>query len=197
MLGSVSDDELSANIWDYSDPAWIHEQLGNNPNAWLTWVYTLTEASKRLRPKPDASRTLPDGQELMLMTDAVYAMLLGYAFECGLKGLWVQKGNRIVADGRLQRIANVGDHELLQLANAVGIAEIEPTMEELDALNRLTPFIRFAGRYPIPITPEEMKPRAVAGQGKIAPGFYSLADFAVAERLLNRMTTRLRRALAR
>ncbi len=46
-------------IWDFNDPEWIHEQVGNNPLAWLAWVDTLTEAAKRIRPHGQPRARLP------------------------------------------------------------------------------------------------------------------------------------------
>ena len=65
----------------FSLPA-IHEMTGNNPRAWHASVETLHESAKRIKQRNAAS--LPDGTELMLATNGVYAMLLGYAIECAL-----------------------------------------------------------------------------------------------------------------
>ena len=174
-------------MWTPS-PEDLHEHLGNSPHAWLTWVDTLAQAAKQLRQRRTPA-TLPDGEEVMIMSDAVCAMLLGYAFEFALKGLWVKQGNKIVSGGKLQKIPGGESHQLLRLAGKVGITA---TPEEFDALNRLTPFVRFAGRYPVSVNPEEMKPRVVRARGRTVPGFYSREDFDLARRLLNRLTTQLR-----
>ena len=167
----------------------IHEELGNRADAWLTWGATVWEAAKRVR----TSRRPPppsNSEELMLMTDAVYAMLLGYTLEVLLKGLWVKKGNKVVVDGKYRHIVEGAGHDLLALGRKVGI---EATKTEFDALNRLSPFILFAGRYPISIRHEDMKPRRVAGRkGNTVPGFYSGKDFEVAEILRNRLMASLR-----
>jgi hypothetical protein len=165
----------------------LHEDVGNRADAWLVSVTTLRDAAKRL--KSVESATLPGGTELMVGTDAVFTMLLGYAVECALKGLWVDSGHKLVSGGKFKRIPGISDHDLHGLAMKVGV---EASADELDALRRLTPFVRFAGRYPVPIHAAEMSPRRVPGRGTTVPHFYSREDMATAERLLNRLTTRLR-----
>ena len=167
----------------------LHEEIGNRYDSWLTWADAVWEAAKLVR-SGSAPAQLPDGTELMTTTAAVYAMLLGYTLECTLKGLWVKLGNKIVVGGRYRGVAGSANHDLLGLARKVGITA---TDEELDALDRLTPFVRFAGRYPISVRADDMKPRSVPGRsGKTVPGFYSREDFAAVERLRNRFMTRLR-----
>ena len=87
-----------------------------------------------------------DGEVIMPMLLCVRAMLLGYAIECGLKALWVRKGNKLVRDGRYQGVTGANDHDLPQLAQAVGFV---PTTAEAEVLRRLSQFSRFAGRYPV------------------------------------------------
>ena len=41
-------------------------------------------------------------------------MLLGYAIECALKGLWVNAGLVIAEGGKLVRISGVGNHQIGQ-----------------------------------------------------------------------------------
>jgi hypothetical protein len=177
----------SAELW-YPDPQDLYDDIGNNPHAWLTWVETLTRSAKAIRANTKRG-TLPDGTDLMPTELAVYAMLLGYAIECALKGLWVQQGNRIVANGKFIGGSRMKDHQLDRLAKLVGVTLDE---SELDALERLSAFVLFAGRYPIGLRASQMQPRSVAGQGVTAVGYFSSEDFNTAERVLNRLTTSLR-----
>ena len=75
--------------WSPGSPI-VHELTGNNPRAWHSWVETLTHAAKRVHTDDTGFPPLPSGAEGMLAINAVYAMLLGYAIECALKGLWVE-----------------------------------------------------------------------------------------------------------
>lgn len=168
----------------------LHEITGNNSRAWYAWVETLTQAGVRVRN--DSEARLPDGTELMLATNGVYAMLLGYAIECALKGLWVGAGNKLVEHGRYVRIKGAGNHQLGQLARVVGKAVGRPvSVEELNVLDRLSAFVLFAGRYPIPLNAEQMAPVNVPGRGKQVPHVFLGEDFRVAEALLNEFSTAL------
>lgn len=133
--------------------------------------------------------SLPDGQELMLATNSVYGMLLGYAIECALKGLWVKCGNELIKNGRYIGVPNAGDHQLGQLARIVsGPAGVMVNTTEYGVLDRLSAFVLFAGRYPVPLKPEQMEPISVPGWGKQVPHFFSNDDFQTAELLLNRFS---------
>lgn len=181
------------------DPWWLpgssfmYDMTGNNPNAWYASVELLTQAAKRVRYNA-RPLTMPEGDEGMFAINGVYAMLLGYAIECALKGLWVKGGKTIAKDGKLLRIRGVGNHQVGQLARKVQeVIELRIEDVELDVLDRISAFVRFAGRYPIPITAEEMKAQRVPAGGTQVPGFFTAEDFRVAELLLNRFTTSLRR----
>jgi hypothetical protein len=186
-------------ISEQSERESIFEENGRWPDQWAMWASHLHEASKRLRtrfggryisdPYNVADTHLRGGlpapiDQWLDPQDAVSALLLAYSFECVLKGMWINLGNRLVRDGRYTRIPGVGDHDLLALAKCVNL---NASPEEFIALDRLTPFVRFAGRYPIPIAADEMKPREVPGRGKVNPRFYSRAEFLTADILANRL----------
>src|SRR5262245_60118900 len=100
---------------------------------------------------------LAGDREFMSANDAVSSMLLGLSFECVLKGMWIDGAkNSLVHEGRYRGIPGVGDHELWQLAQAV---DLQCSVEERSALQRLTPFVKFAGRYPIPTSAGQLKLR--------------------------------------
>jgi len=71
----------------------------------------------------------------------VRAMLIGYAIECALKGLWVKKGSTIVRSGRYVRVPGARDHDLVQLARQVGFSASDL---EADVLGRMSKFATFA-----------------------------------------------------
>jgi hypothetical protein len=72
------------------------------------------------------------------------------------------------------------------------VVGISATEDELDVLNRLTPFLLFAGRYPVDLYFQRMRPRHVVGKGKTVPWYFDTNDFAIALRLRNRLMTQLR-----
>jgi hypothetical protein len=81
-------------------------------------------------------------------------MLSGMAMECLLKAVWVKQGHNLVEDGKYVSIPGAGDHDLVQLAGAVGL-----TLSDLekDVLRRLSHFIEYGGRYPIPKNAEQLR----------------------------------------
>lgn len=93
-----------------------------------------------------------------------------------------QRGNKLVLNGKYRGIGS--DHNLIGLAQKVGF---HPTRLEADVLKRLSKFSRFAGRYPISMTPEEMAPYAIPRVGKIDVGFFSKRDFRIAQSVLNKV----------
>ena len=66
------------------------------------------------------------------------------------------------------------DHDLMQLSKVVGF---QPTPNESDALQRISKFVRFAGRYPIARTPDEMRPRDIPAIGSGLMWFFFEAGF--------------------
>ncbi len=168
-------------VWDATDPAGMHERIGNLWLAWLAWAFVLEDAEVYLGDR-EVHRE-QDGEVIMPMLLCVRAMLLGYAIECGLKALWVRKGNKLVRDGRYQGVTGANDHDLPQLAQAAGFV---PTTAEAEVLRRLSQFSRFAGRYPVARTANEMKPD---GLTKADVGFFSKKDFRLAESILNKVVS--------
>lgn len=112
---------------------------------------------------------------------SVRAMLIGYAIECALKGLWVKKGNKIVQNGKYIRVPGTRDHDLVQLSRQVGFS---PSKLEADVLERISKFVTFAGRYPIAKTPEAMQPNQRDGFGPVDVGFFPKRDFRTANSIL-------------
>jgi hypothetical protein len=167
-------------IWDATAPAHMHERIGNLWLAWLAWAFVLEEAEVCLGER-EVHRELPTGEVFMPMLLSVRAMLLGFALECCLKALWVRKGNKIVRNGRYKGVTGAKDHNLVQLAAAAGFI---PTTAETDVLRRLSKFVRFAGRYPVAKTTDEMRPDELT-QADV--GFFSKREFRLAESILNKV----------
>jgi hypothetical protein len=129
---------------------------------------------------------------LMDSLAAVQAMLLGLAFECLLKGMYIKlhrvweepdKAHAIVKDGAYVGVPNAGDHELLQLAKEAGV---RLSNQERSVLKRLTDFVKYAGRYPIPVRVEGMKPVKLADGKTVARCYISQGELQTAEALVNR-----------
>lgn len=118
------------------------------------------------------------------MTLCVHAMLIGYAIECALKGLWVKKGHMLVDRGRYRGVQGARDHDLVQLAAVAGFIL---TDRESDVLRRLSRFVQFAGRYPIAKTPDRMLPHEDATLGSVDVGYFSPQDFRISTSIINKI----------
>ena len=81
---------------------------------------------------------------------------------------------------------SVGDHELPPLADAAGVSLRQG---EPEVLQRLSGFIKWGGRYPIPTTADQMKPSSTGGGPTVAPNYVSAQELKLAEDLARRLTT--------
>jgi hypothetical protein len=168
-------------FYDATDPAGMHQRIGNLWLVWLGWASVLEDAEVCLGER-EVHRDR-GGEIVMPMLLCVRAMLLGYAIECSLKALWVRKGNELIRNGRYRGVTGAKDHNLPQLAQAAGFI---PTATEADVLHRLSKFSQFAGRYPVGKTPDDMKPDSLT---KADVGFFSKKDFRTAESILNKVVS--------
>lgn len=160
-----------------------HARLGNSWWAWLWWMFVLEGAADKIWNQ--SGYTKMNSKTIMMDASlSVHAMLVGYAIECGLKGVWVARGNPLVRDGRYAGLTGAADHDLVALARTVGFAT---NTRETAVLRRLTKFIRFAGRYPVAKKPDEMVPDEHPTIGKIDTGFFSPSEFWTAASILNKL----------
>ena len=166
----------------------VHEATAHNPTAWYYCAETLLESADHIRLGLEAAdrHKLLERAGYMDTHYLTYGLLLGYAIECILKGIWVKNGNTLVEDGRLKKnaIPDAGEHELGQIAHSIGANVLG---DELNVLHRLSAFIQFAGRYPIPVRASDLQSRNVPGRGKVHPGFFSLDDFRIAREMATRL----------
>src|SRR5439155_2222868 len=96
-------------------------------------------------------------------------MLRGFALECLFKALWVKRGNVLASQGKLQKIPDVGNHELLQLADKL---ELECEPKERDLLKCLVLFTTSVGRYPIATAWSKTRIQEAFGGGKAPPTYW-------------------------
>jgi len=111
---------------------------------------------KKHRKKLDGSRTL-EGSELKDHQDSqligVYFLLIGYAIENLLKGnLLVQHPEYFKPD---KKMTDIKTHKLTELCIWCNISLME---EEIVLLNKLTRYVEWQGKYPIPLELDEMFP---------------------------------------
>jgi hypothetical protein len=169
-------------IWDPNDPQASHERFGNLWVSWLCWMMALEDAELHLAQQASYTKG-KHGEIFMPFLYGIRAMLLGYALECGLKALWLRQGNKLVVNGKYRGVAGANDHDLVQLVRATKFC---CTAREIDVLARLSNFVRFAGRYPVAKTSNDMQPDVLT---RSDVGFFSKGDFRVAESLYNKIQT--------
>lgn len=176
-------------FWRDGGPSSMYARLGNAWWAWMVWVFTLEESASYIGERAFHIEN-PRGELVMPLTLCVRAMLMGYAIECALKGLWVKKGNKIVDEekGKYVGVGKSQDHELVQLSRAVGFSL---TKTETDVLQRLSKFVRFAGRYPVAKKADEMQPYELPVIGKVDVGFFSKRDFRTVQSILNKVISQI------
>ena len=88
-------------------------------------------------------------------------------------------------DGKYEGIPGAGDHQLLQMAAAAG--DVTLNQQERSVVTRLTDFVLYAGRYPIPVLVENMKPiKAQRGQ-TVARAYVSRDELETAKALVDRL----------
>lgn len=167
---------------------WVHEGAGENPLVWQASARDLLDAASAVKA---SVIQLDDG--MMHTLAAVQAMLLGLALECLLKGMYIKRhrvweeadrAHAIVKNGEYVGVPGAGEHELLQLADAAGVAL---NQQERSVVARLTDFVVFAGRYPVPVRVENMKPVKRPGGGTVARRYISRDELETAEALVNRL----------
>ena len=178
-------DEINPQIDDFQK--WSYRVAGENPLAWHSSAKDLLDGAMavkaKVQPFSNAMHTLA----------RVEAMLLGMALECLLKGIYIKrhrvwadptKEHALVKDGKYVGVKDAGDHELLQLADAAGVTVSE---SERSILSCLTDFIRYAGRYPVPLNVEGMKPVRKPDGHTVARGYLSGVELERAETLTKRL----------
>jgi hypothetical protein len=148
------------------------ESTGNNPLSWRHSAENLLTGARAVR------KEVRDFGRMMHSLAAVEALLLGFAIECLLKAIYINGGNTLVKQGKYVHVRNAADHDLIQLAAAAGVSL---TTTERRVLRKLTPFILFAGRYPIPKEANSMKP--VMGE---SPRFISREELDAADQLISK-----------
>ncbi len=161
-------------VWE-----WAFETSGQNPLAWRASAQDLLAGANAIKEK------VRDFGPMMDSLAVVEAMLLGFGLECLLKAMWIKGNNSLTESGRLRGIPRVGDHELLKIARAV---RYRLSHEEAAVLNKLTAFVKFAGRYPIATRAEQMKPTRRLGTSVLEhPRFIGRSDLEIGRRLAHRL----------
>ena len=141
-----------------------HTWAGNSSSAWVSCAQNLIAAATVLRERRDSidssSATAPTA-----FIHPVELMLNCMAVEGLLKALWVKQGNYLAKDGRYVAVCGAGGHDLVQLADVLNLTLSE---FEKDTLRRLSHFIEYGGRYPVPKDADKLQLTRAPNGGRAA-----------------------------
>src|SRR5262245_22288958 len=124
-----------------------HTWAGNSPETWRSCADDLLAAALVLRQRRHSTDPCAVPMHQPWRLHPIELMLSGLAVECLFKALWVKRGNRLTSERKYVGIPGAGDHDLVQLAVVVHFTLSD---FEKDVLTRLSHFIEYGGRYPIP-----------------------------------------------
>jgi hypothetical protein len=148
-----------------------HERAGNFAPAWQMCGHELLFASRVLR---DRIATAPQSEFAGMKLGAIELMLRAMAVECLLKAIWVHRGNKLSQGGEYSPIPGTASHDLIQMADAVALRR---KARERDLLRRLTHFVAYPARYPIPKLASDLKlTRSPVSAGRSIPTNWSQPD---------------------
>lgn len=172
----------------------LHEGVGNLPRAWELVAQDLLAAAQLLSERHDSFDRESLGQDDPVPPEGrvkpVELMLRGMAVECMLKALWVKRGHAIVQDGKYLGVHNAGQHDLPQLASAAGFVS---DAVEMDLLRRLSHFVQYGGRYPVPRAASQlMLTQTPAGGRSAATTWSTRADPSAFDEIVRRLVALLR-----
>ena len=161
-----------------------HTWAGNSPHAWESRARDLLAAATVLRQHRESmdSNSAPAPAALIHPAEL---MLDGMAIECLLKAVWVKRGQKLAKDGKYLGVPGAGDHDLGQLAGAL---KLKLSALEKDTLRRLSHFIEYGGRYPVPKNAEKLQlTRAPTGGRAAATTWSTPSDYVHFETVISRL----------
>ncbi len=162
-----------------------HRRLGTKPFGPVVWRDTARELERATvilwnQWKRDVSKLThgASGSSLPVCLTRPTALLAGLTIEGLLKAAIVDRGQPAPRT-----------HKLTHLARE---AQVGLSKDEKDLLVRLEAFVRWAGRYPVPLKPEHMMPRRLPASGFAPRTLIKLSDVAVWRGLVRRLRDPLR-----
>jgi hypothetical protein len=114
----------------------------------------------------------------------VALMLAGMMIECYAKAVLVERK-------KLKELSRLKNHNLRE---AVKIAGYSPTAEEAAFLGRLSEFVRWAGRYPVPWKPEHMALDDERGNRNIVGASFLGSDLVMARSIADALESQIQAA---
>jgi hypothetical protein len=161
-----------------------HTWAGNSPHAWESRARDLLAAATVLRQHRESMESNSAPAPTALIHPAEL-MLDGMAIECLLKAAWVRRGHKLAKDGKYLGVPGAGDHDLVQLASAL---KLKLSALEKDTLRRLSHFIEYGGRYPVPKDADKLQlTRAPTGGRAAATTWSTPNDYVQFEAIVRRL----------
>lgn len=156
--------------------------LKGDPWPWLLKAESLMAAFEALIA--DDEHRVQDGRPRRVQ--GVAYMLAGFAMENLLKGRLIAQQDAAARAGPFK----FKGHDLRQLAQDAGCTLSD---DESRMLERVEQFAVWTGRYPIPMNPEDMRPRELPGGGFAPRTFHQLGeDWPAIRALVTRFNADLR-----
>jgi hypothetical protein len=194
---------LTLNIQYPQDPEFWQRWFASkvlNPDEWLDTAENLTAVLKLLSPQIDSAFagiakavTAGAGERIegsdVFRIHGVYLMLSAYAIENCVKGALVRKRKWCAEDVSKGLPQELKSHTLGALVEPL---ELSLNEEEDELLERLAAYSTWAGRYPVPLYRDALRP---VGEGVNAGNQLTCArgsDTAVVECLLGKLAEFLR-----
>ena len=164
---------MAINMMSEAEQIEYYNRTGNTPTAWIVAADSLQAAARILKGHRDrfdpmqlsVGDNVPDEGKVLFPE----LMLKGFAVECLMKALWLKRGNKLVVNGKYVGIKGAADHNLLQIADALGLCF---KGRERDVLKQLSSIMTSVGRYPIPRDWSDRKIQKIHGGGKGMPGYW-------------------------
>lgn len=156
-----------------------YDRGGNSIERWIDKARSLLDAANVLDAfhgslledlmQETEQRELSDLEWQRLSVRDVSPMLLAMATECLLKALWLKQGGVLAENGAYRGILRGSEHQLDELAVAVGAkAGIVFPHEDLELLKLVSNWI-VVGRYPIPRTHDRLSALERVPHGRPIP----------------------------
>lgn len=138
-----------------------HKLSGAMPVVWLLTAEQLLRTFQMLtdQARQDLSDAYGGDESITYPISSIAMMLGGFAIENLLKGIKVSQGSQVFDD---RGFFTIKTHDILELAVQAGV---ELDTEEKALLERLEQFVIWAGRYPIPLSSEDLRPRTLDNGG--------------------------------
>ncbi|MEK7281362.1 MAG: hypothetical protein AAB037_03295, partial [Chloroflexota bacterium] len=156
----------------------MFREVGKDPYSWLYSAKALMRAARSLLPTMEAGRRRLDDPTPAASFEApvtpIYMLLFGLAIENLAKGIQVA---RKLPD-------KLKTHKTIELLEDL---HLSVTPAEAYLLERVETFVLWAGRYPIPLNPDDFLPRSNPEGGSGPLNCVTSADFEMLEALASRL----------